>query len=48
MTYYGPDEWLWAMFEPTPTWPNFDFGQLFIWIGTKLVDLFERTNTKWG
>ena len=21
-----------AMFEPTPTWPNFYFGQLFIWI----------------
>ena len=20
------------MFKPTPTWPNFDFGQLFIWI----------------
>ena len=21
-----------AMFEPTPTWPNFYLGQLFIWI----------------
>ena len=21
-----------AMFKPTPTWPNFDLGQLFIWI----------------
>ena len=27
------DEWFWAMFKPTPIWPNFDFGQLFMWIG---------------
>ena len=33
MTSYGPDEWFWAMFEPTWTWPNFTFGQLFMWIG---------------
>ena len=33
MTSYGLDEWFWAMFEPTPTWPNFDFGQLCLWIG---------------
>ena len=25
--------WFWAVFKPTPTWPNFDFGKLFIWIG---------------
>ena len=30
---YGLDEWFWAMFEPTPTLPNFDFGQLCMWIG---------------
>ena len=30
---YRLDGWFWAMFEPTPTWPNFDFGQLFMWIG---------------
>ena len=30
---YGLDEWFWAMFEPTWTWPNFTFGQLFMWIG---------------
>ena len=30
---YGLNEWFWAMFEPTWTWPNFSFGQLFIWIG---------------
>ena len=22
------NEWFWAMFEPTPTWPDFTFGQL--------------------
>ena len=33
MTSYGLDEWFWAMFEPTWTWPNFTFGPLFMWIG---------------
>ena len=33
MTSYGLDEWFRAMFEPTWTWPNFTFGQLFMWIG---------------
>ena len=33
MTSYGLDEWFWAMFEPTPTLPNFAFGLLFMWIG---------------
>ena len=33
MTSYGLDEWFWVMFEPTPTLPNLDFGQLFMWIG---------------
>ena len=33
MTSYGLDEWFWAMFEPTWTWPNFTFGQLCMWIG---------------
>ena len=33
MTLYGLDEWFRAMFEPTLTWPNFTFGQLFMWIG---------------
>ena len=37
MTSYGLDEWFWAMFELTWTWPNFTFGQLFMWIGTKLT-----------
>ena len=26
---------LWPMFEPTPTGPNFNFGQLVLWIMTK-------------
>ena len=33
MISYGLDEWFWAMFEPTWTWPNFTFGQVFMWIG---------------
>ena len=33
MTSCGLDEWFWAMFEPTWIWPNFTFGQLFMWIG---------------
>ena len=33
MTSHGLDEWFRAMFEPTWTWPNFMFGQLFMWIG---------------
>ena len=32
MTSYGLDEWFWAMFETTSTWPNFPFGQLVMWI----------------
>ena len=37
MTSYGLDEWLWAMFEPTWTLPNFTFGQLFMWIGATMT-----------
>ena len=33
MTSYGLNEWFWAMFKPTWTWPNLTFGQLFMWIG---------------
>ena len=36
MTFYGLDdwfwEWFWAIFEPTPAWHDFKFGQLFIWV----------------
>ena len=28
----GLNEWFWAMFEPTPIWPDFTFGQLCIWV----------------
>ena len=31
--FYGLDEWFWAIFKRTSTWPNFTFGQLFMWIG---------------
>ena len=33
MTSYGLYEWFWAMFEPTWTWPNLTFGQLFMLLG---------------
>ena len=33
ITSYWLDEWFWAMFELTWTWPNFTFSQLFMWIG---------------
>ena len=33
MTFYGLCKWLWAMFEPTWTWPNFTFGQLCMRVG---------------
>ena len=33
MTFYELDEWFWAMFEPTWTWPNFTSGQLCMWTG---------------
>ena len=33
MTSFGLDEWFWAMFEPTWTWPNFTFGQLSCELG---------------
>ena len=35
MTPYGLDEWFLAMIEPTPTWRNFTFGQLYMWIWAK-------------
>ena len=31
MTSYVLEEWFWAMFEPTWTWPNEIFGHLFMW-----------------
>ena len=34
MTSYGLKKWFWAIFEPTWTWPNLTFGQLFTWVGT--------------
>ena len=32
------------MLEPTPTWPNFDFGQLFMWIGENRWIFWEKKN----
>ena len=45
----GLDEWFWAMFKPTPTWPNFDFGKLFIWtcwIGANRW-IFREKSPRW-
>ena len=33
MTFCGLDEWFWAIFKSNQTWPNFTFGQFFMWIG---------------
>ena len=41
------DEWFWAMFEPTPTWPNVDLRQLFMWIEQSHVWPF-RLNITFG
>ena len=41
------DEWFWAMFKSTPTWPNFDISQLFIWIGENRWIFWEKS-PKWG
>ena len=32
-TSYTLDEWFWTMFKPTPTWPNFDFGNFSCELG---------------
>ena len=44
MTSSGLDEWFWAMFEPTWTWPNFTFGQLFMWIGANDGQIIITSN----
>ena len=47
MTRY---DFLWSrrvilkMFEPTPTWPNFGFGQLCMWIGENRWIFWEKKN----
>ena len=50
MASYGLDEWFWAMFEPTWTWPNFTFGQkmsqLFMWID--LISLLVNFSCELG
>ena len=37
MTFYGLDEWFWTMFDSTPMWPNFTFGQLYMWAHNNLA-----------
>ena len=43
----GLDEWFWAMFEPTPTWPNVDFRQICMWIEQSHIWPF-RLNMTFG
>ena len=40
MTSYGLDECFWAMFELTPTWPNFAC-QLFMWIEANNDQIYD-------
>ena len=47
MTSYGLDEWIWLMFKPTQTWPNFHFGQPFMLIGANRW-IFWETKSKVG
>ena len=47
MTSSRVDEWFWAMFEPTPTWPNVDFRHLFMWIEQSHIWPF-RLNITFG
>ena len=44
MTSYGLDEWFWAMFEPTLTWPNFTFGQLFAGLQKIMIFFLNKKN----
>ena len=37
----------WAMFKPTPTWPNVDFRQLFMWLEQSHIWPF-RLNITFG
>ena len=47
LTFWRLDEWLlWAMFEPTPTWPDFTFDQLFIWIG-QIMTRYDFLEARW-
>ena len=39
MPSWGLDEWFWAMFEPTPTWPNFDQLSMWIWANNDQIGL---------
>ena len=43
---YGLDEWFWAMFKTTQTWPNFTFGQLFMLIEANSDTSSVRSSNK--
>ena len=44
--YYclGTEQYFWAMFELTPTLPNFTFGQMFKQIGTRYTQIWHTDN----
>ena len=47
MTSYGKEEqWFWAMFEPIPTWPNFNLGQIFMWTGVNNYQIWLPKGSK--
>ena len=54
LTSHGLDEWFRAMFEPTWTWPNFMFGQLFhvdrgkLWPDMTSYRLYEWLRAMFG
>ena len=46
MASFGLNKWLWAMFEPTPTWPNLDFE---LWLDKpKLGQIMTLFNFSFG
>ena len=47
MTSYGLDEWFWAMFKLTWTWPNFTLGQRFMWIGANNDQIWLSIWARW-
>ena len=47
MTSYVLNEWFWAMFESTSTWPNFDFGQFYMLIGANNHQMTSKRLDEW-
>ena len=41
------DEWFWEMLEPTPTWLDLTFGQLFIWVWANSDQIWVILSNVW-